>query len=808
MSLTKFSGLILTAALTTILVTCSSGAGINPTFKTGKPVWITGKETEQNLSVGFRAVFDKPESGQAVLKLTASTLYRVYLNGEFVGHGPARAAHGYYRVDEWNLSKQLKDKNILAIEVAGYNVNSYYLLNQPSFLQAEVLSGENVIASTQLGGENFKVTILNSRVQKVQRYCFQRPFIEYYKLVPGFDDWKTNFMMVSEEPTLTIMSEKKLLPRRVSYPRFEVVSPVTILSEGSLITDAKVENPWRDRALVNIGPALKGFKMDELEEIISDTASAVKSESVVSINKPFNAADAILLKDKTFKILDLGSNLTGFAGMEIKCDTDCKLMVTFDEILRDNDVDFKRMECVNVITYQMKPGTYKVESFEPYTMRYIKLNLLEGQCQITNPYLRLYENSDCYTAYFFSSDDRLNRIFKAAVNTFKQNSIDIFMDCPSRERAGWLCDSYRTSQAEYCLTGQTSIEHNFLENYLLPEKFDHLPEGMLAMCYPSDHDDGCFIPNWAMWFVLELEIYKDNDGDIELINSLKPRVMALLDYFKKFENSDGLLENLEGWIFVDWSAANDFVKGVNYPTNMLYAATLKTAGKIYNQPELSAKAENVKKQILRQSFNGEFFVDNAIRKDSLLQRTENCSESCQYYAFYFNIADATTHSDLWQKLVSEFGPDRAQTKAYPNVKMGNALLGNWMRLQLFSRLGLYQQLKDETIDYLLYMADKTNTLWEHVDDYASCNHGFASHIVCNLIEDILGIGEINHNNKTVTLKFTDTDLGSCTGQVPTKAGIVTLNWRVDGDSIIYKATVPNGYKIITNNLTGKKLVQK
>lgn len=808
MSLTKLSGLIIVAVTMMIAVTDSSDAAINPTFKAGKPIWPAGMETEKNMLVGFRTTFDKPENNTAVLNLTASTIYRVYLNGEFIGHGPARAAHSYYRIDQWDLSKYLKEKNILAIEVTGYNINSYYLLDQPSFLQAEVLSGENVIASTQLDGNNFSVTILNSRIQKVQRYSFQRPFIEYYKLVPGFDDWKTDINIKLEEPTCAIQPEKKLLPRRVSYPRFEVVSPVTTLSEGSLITDAKVETPWRDRALVDIGPKLKGFKIDELEEVISDTADAIKSESVTAVNKPFNSKNAIFLKDKTFKILDFGANLTGFAGMEIKCDTDCKLMVTFDEILINGDVDFKRLGCVSAITYQLAPGSYKIESFEPYTMRYLKLNLLKGQCQITDPYLRLYENPDCYTAYFFCSDDRLNRIFKAAVNTFKQNAIDIFMDCPSRERAGWLCDSYRTSQTEYCLTGQTNIEHNFLENYLLPEKFDNLPEGMLPMCYPADHYDGVFIPNWAMWFVLELKVYKDNEGDIELIKSLKPRVLALLDYFKKFENSDGLLENLESWIFVDWSAANDFVKGVNYPTNMLYAATLKTAGQIYDQPELLAKAQNVKQQILRQSLKGLFFTDNALRQDNQLHLTNNYSESCQYYAFYFDIADTTTHAKLWQTLLGEFGPKRAKTKAYPDVKMGNAMLSNWMRLQLFARYGLYQKLKDETIDHLLYMADKTNTLWEHVNDYASCNHGFESQIVCNLIEDILGIEKIDHENKTVTFKFTNTDLDSCIGQVPTKAGIVTLNWRLEKNSIIYKATVPAGYKIITNNLAGQNLIRK
>ena len=29
-----------------------------------------------------------------------------------------------------------------------------------------------------------------------------------------------------------------------------------------------------------------------------------------------------------------------------------------------------------------------------------------------------------------------------------------------------------------------------------------------------------------------------------------------------------------------------------------------------------------------------------------------------------------------------------------------------------------------------YMEEKTGTLWENDGDYASCNHGFSSHVVC------------------------------------------------------------------------------
>jgi alpha-L-rhamnosidase len=56
-----------------------------------------------NLTLGFRGVFKAKSNQKYTLKITASALYRVYINGEFLGYGPARAAHGYFRVDEYDL---------------------------------------------------------------------------------------------------------------------------------------------------------------------------------------------------------------------------------------------------------------------------------------------------------------------------------------------------------------------------------------------------------------------------------------------------------------------------------------------------------------------------------------------------------------------------------------------------------------------------------------------------------------------------------------------------------------------------------
>ncbi|MEN6427971.1 MAG: hypothetical protein ABFE13_21675, partial [Phycisphaerales bacterium] len=764
--------------------------------------------TEKNLFVGFRTVYDCPTQGQPTIRVAASSLYRLRVNGQFVGHGPARGPHGWARVDEWPVQPFLRERgNVVAVEVAGYNANSYYLLDEPAFLQAEVVCDGTVLASTAGAGAAFDATILKHRVQKVQRYSFQRPFIEYYRMEEGDDCWWDRPEAETAGAPIAVVSARNLLVRRVAYPEFLTRQPVRILSEGTLQHDVPVTNLWKDRSLVNIGPQLKGYPEAELEVVPSTELQKIQSTFTNSTERLYQPNATITLAENTFAIADLGTNLTGFVGAQVRCSKPTTLYITFDEILTKGDVDSKRLGCVNAVCYELAPGTYRVESFEPYTMRYLKLNVLAGDCEVKGLYLREYANPEVDEATFSCSDPGLNRIFDAARQTFRQNAVDIFMDCPSRERAGWLCDSFFTSRVAFDLCGNTKIEKNFLENFLLPPSFAHLPEGMLPMCYPADHYDGVFIPNWAIWFVIELEEYQARSGDRELVSALQPRLQALNEYFQEFKNADGLLEKLRSWVFVEWSQANNFVQDVSYPSNMLYAAALDAAGRMYDESSLTEEAERIREVIRRQSFDGEFFVDNAVRKDGRLEVTRNRTEVCQYFAFFFDVATPQTHGKLWDRLVNQFGPQRKTTNAFPEVHPANAFIGNYLRFELLSRYGHPAQIKKELADYYLYMADRTGTLWENNGTEASCNHGFASHVAHTFYRDILGIREVDTQQKTVRLRIADVGLDWCEGKLMTPQGPVVVRWWKDKGQTLCHVEVPAGYVLQTDNPPGSIRLQ-
>ena len=201
-------------------------------------------------------------------------------------------------------------------------------------------------------------------------------------------------------------------------------------------------------------------------------------------------------------------------------------------------------------------------------------------------------------------------------------------------------------------------------------------------------------------------------------------------YLDSFLNTDGLLEKLPAWVFIEWSQANKFVQDVNYPSNMLYAAALDSLARLYSLQDLAIRAQKMRDAIRQQSWNGRWFRDHAIRLENgtLQVQPDDITETCQYYAFFFGTATPESHPDLWNTLINDFGPERARRGLWPEIWPSNAFMGNYLRLELLSSNGFHNQVLSESKGYFKKMAEMTGTLWEHDVPSASCCHGFASYV--------------------------------------------------------------------------------
>jgi alpha-L-rhamnosidase len=229
---------------------------------------------------------------------------------------------------------------------------------------------------------------------------------------------------------------------------------------------------------------------------------------------------------------------------------------------------------------------------------------------------------------------------------------------------------------------------------------------------------------------------------------------------------------------------------------------------LYQIPAFDEKAERIRATVRKQSFDGEFFVDNAVRKNGKLEVTRNRSEVCQYFAFFFGAADPKQHAKLHASLLDQFGPKRMAAKKFVEVHPANSFVGNVLRMELLSAAGRSQQILDEQVEYLSYMVDRTGTLWENDGAYASCNHGFASHAVHTLYRDVLGLRKVDTVRKQVAVRIADVKLDWCRGEMPTPQGTVRLHWWRENGKVLYRLAIPEGYQVEIVNATGHELVSQ
>ncbi|MCQ2433562.1 MAG: hypothetical protein MJ175_13245, partial [Clostridia bacterium] len=140
----------------------------NPFIK-AVPVWPLGRAEEMNLTCRFTAEVKKTDK-PVMLRMAGSTVYRVFVGGKIAAYGPARGPKNWFRVDEIPMNRFLcADENIIVIEVMGGNINNFYTMDQPSFLQAELLI-DGVPAAWTAAEGGMPCDIITERVQKVEKY--------------------------------------------------------------------------------------------------------------------------------------------------------------------------------------------------------------------------------------------------------------------------------------------------------------------------------------------------------------------------------------------------------------------------------------------------------------------------------------------------------------------------------------------------------------------------------------------------------------------------------------------------------------
>ena len=347
------------------------------------------------------------------IKVSASSFYKLYINEQFVGFGPARTAKGYARVDVYDATSfNVCGKNTIRLEVIGYCCRSYAFVKQPSFAICEVSRGEEVLLYT---GRDFGCFVDTCHIQKTRRFSGQRGFTEVRDLSGGLSPVK-----------LTAVTSPLWLDAVVPTPQYEELEYKTALSGGSFIYDPAVFTPtWK----FDGGDAKYWGSFDE-GKLQYEPYVFVKS--LVQKKELGETALPKALKGGEYIIIDLKRVEVGFIQLFCKAKKKSDIIFAFSEYLTTDIFDFGNLYCENVLEYILPEGEHKIESFDIYGLRYLALFVKEGEVSIEGAGIKTCQYDKRKIAEKDFGDEKLNAIYTAAANTFAHNSVDIYMPVSQR----------------------------------------------------------------------------------------------------------------------------------------------------------------------------------------------------------------------------------------------------------------------------------------------------------------------------------------------------------------------------------------
>lgn len=755
-----------------------------------QPIFVSGKSKIQNCQTGYRKDFSMDKiPGSAVLTIGAQTFYRLYINGKRVMHGPARSPEGFQRYDTVDILPYLTiGINRIAVEVSSYNYGCYYVPKVEGFLCAKLIIDDRELLCTDT---DWRGITLTQRDEKAEFYAHSRARNESYHMDETYEAWRTQ--EVHEPVEIVENAPIKYMPRGVLLPDMEDVEP-RICGIFDYVTDENIM-PVQE-FFIDDPDHIAGFEDDNRPAFsCSKLKPAVFSGTFID--------DTLSIKATAGIFFDLMKMYSGFPHVHFTIDRDMTVdIIHGDRLKQTNGMLHPRGgHTNNVIRLVCKKGTYDFTAFEPYGIRWMNIIFHgEGIVKLHHVSLVTYQYPDLDAASFICSDGDLNRIFESAKTTFLTNTLDVFMDCPGRERGGWFCDSFFTGRSERFFCGNSVVNRAMLEDAVLSKKTigEFFPQ-----LYPAetDYNRVGLIPNWSMFVFLQFFEYYKMTKDDEFLAFAKDRMLRSVEDLEQYENSIGLLENLPGFVFMDWSLANsdEYKSPVSVPTNAMYAKVLDCAAELYGITKWREKADKIRHTLSSLAVISKnecsYYADGLIPTDQGYINNGKISEASLYYDLWLGLPDP---GNLWEILKKEHGPCPA---CYPSnlfVGRSNVFIGLYLRMELLAQQNETTQLLKEMRHLFCYMIDKgPGTLWENLSDGASVDHGFASHAAVLLIRDVLGIGIPDETEKTVTISPKLGDLSWARGSIKTPHGLISVSVWKENDEVKSIISVPEAYKIIS-----------
>ena len=295
------------------------------------------------------------------------------------------------------------------------------------------------------------------------------------------------------------------------------------------------------------------------------------------------------IKDGNKLFLDFGSNHVGYLCVSAKGMSGDEIIIRCaQELNEDGSVKYKmRAVCNYEESWILGDGESILDQFDYKSFRYAEL-ILPDSCEITDVYFNARHYPFELKAMIrdeYLNDPDIKRIWDLCVNTQRYGVQEVIQDCMEREKGFYLGDGCYTALTHAVLTGRDDMLRKLIDDAF---KSSFITEGLVT-CMDCSHMQE--IAEYPLILVFTVLWHYNLTGDKEYLEENYPKVVKLLDSYKKDYEKELLLSNLDKWCVVDWPKNFrhgydvDLTEGkpcepAHVSINAYYIAAIRTANKI------------------------------------------------------------------------------------------------------------------------------------------------------------------------------------------------------------------------------------
>lgn len=761
------------------------------------PSW-TARDKEIPRVVHFRKEIDlKAHPGQAAVRISADTRYKLYINGTLVEVGPCRGDHQIWFCDTVDLLPYLKPgRNILGVSVLRYPEN-------PS-------EGNHGMFRTSTPGlyVTGKIQDMEGGVYDVSAdaswKCRLEPELFFYReeerFAPlyiherstgdkalfgwkqdGYDDsrWEQAVPYI-QKLVPEAVSPGNLKPRPIPflYRKKRKLQGVMDLEHS-----AHTEEEWR---LFLEGKTSVTIPPHSVESVVFDAGEEMTGYIHVGFLGGENAEAELLYAECYVQ--------DGFVGPE-------QIPVKGDRLDKANGhlqgySDYYQVAGSGVAGQD--GSAIQPEVYEPYwfrTFRLIRLHIQTAQEPLTLCGLD-YEETGYpleVRTHVETSDKSLGDIWNISERTLRRCMHETYEDCPYYEQLQYIMDARSQILYTYSVSADDRLARRCLDDLRRSQRYD----GLLNCSYPNCNSN--IIPGFSIYYILILYDHMMYFGDRDLVAAYMPVVEQILHFFERHLTPEGYVEKVGGinmearfWSFIDWAKEWNDTSGMP-PAGLKGALTMESLLYIYGLQHAARLMDFLKrdedvKSLTRRAED----VKRALRKyctgaDGMLQDgpgVEQYSQHCQVFALLTDTVDPETGKKNLLKTID--------SPAYTQCTVA-------MRFYLFRALekaGLYA-CTDHYWNAWRNMISLHCTTCVESEAYARSEcHGWGALILYELPAATLGVRPAAPGYRKVRIKPVPGYLTWAQGSVKTPKGDITVSWKIKDGIFQINYEVPEDVEVV------------